>query len=111
MGRFGKTVGATNFEAIKEEIKQELLQNKISGYTADVLKERIKEADIEIYDPYFEYRFESSYEDEYDLIHPNDFKADLIFPSLTTIKQPTTLSAIFITSNRLPSVLQPLWIG
>lgn len=74
-----KTVGATNFEAIKEEIKQELLQNKISGYTADVLKERIKEADIEIYDPYFEYRFESSYEDEYDLIHPNDFKADLIF--------------------------------
>lgn len=76
----------TAYNDIRAEVRDELIDNKIASYTSTVLEKRVKEADIEIYDPYFENQFKSAYSDEYDYIAPNQFNKDLIFKLTTNSK-------------------------
>lgn len=71
----------TAYNEIKKEIRAQLLDTKIASYVATVLKERVKAADIEIYDPLFEYQFYNTYNDDdyYSLIDPSNFDNNNIF--------------------------------
>ncbi|MDE5856492.1 MAG: hypothetical protein K2H06_05550, partial [Anaeroplasmataceae bacterium] len=69
----------TAFAEVKAEVRDDLIENKISNYSNTILEKRIKNSDIEIYDPYFEYQFKNSYSDNYDLIAPSKFNNNLIF--------------------------------
>ena len=69
----------TALAAVKAIIRDKLIDEKVSSYTSKVIQERIENAEIEIYDPYFEYRFHSNFEDDYDLITPEKFDNDNIF--------------------------------
>lgn len=69
----------TAFKETKAEVRKDLIDNKISSYSNTVLEKRIKNASIEIYDPYFEYQFKNSYSDDYELINPSKFNSNLIF--------------------------------
>lgn len=69
-------------EAYKEvhaEVRDELIKNKVSSYSSTVLSKRVKNAEIEIYDPYFEHQFKNSYSDDYEFITPAKFNNNLIF--------------------------------
>lgn len=70
---------AEAFETVKAEVRDDLIKTKISSYNSVVYGKRIKAADIEIYDPYFEFQFKNTYTDYYDLIAPSKFNNDLIF--------------------------------
>ena len=72
----------TAYSAVKKEIKEKLIENKVSSYNSTILSDRIEAADIKIYDPLFESKFEASYEDTYELISTKDFNNDLVY-SLT----------------------------
>lgn len=61
------------------EVKDELVEAKISSYSTTVINKRIKDASIKIYDPYFEFKFKTSYDEDYDLINSSDFRNDYIF--------------------------------
>ena len=50
------------------EMKEKLLEENASSYIAKNYKKLIEDADIEIYDPIFETKFEAANEDEYDLL-------------------------------------------
>ena len=50
------------------EMKEKLLEENASSYVSKNYKNLIEDADIEIYDPIFENKFESANEDEYDLL-------------------------------------------
>ena len=69
----------TALAEVKAIIRDKLIDNKVSSYTSKVLQKRIEEADIEIYDPYFEFRFHNNFEDYYELIAPEKFDNDNIF--------------------------------
>ena len=71
-------VGQANYDKIHAEVRSELIDNKISTYTSTIIKDRIKAAEIEIYDPYFENKFQTAYSD-YEIIDKKDFENDLIF--------------------------------
>ncbi|MDE7212984.1 MAG: hypothetical protein K2N42_00215 [Anaeroplasmataceae bacterium] len=47
----------TAYDEIKAEIRDNLIDDKISTYSGTVLEKRLKNSEIEIYDPYFEYQF------------------------------------------------------
>ncbi|MDE7263321.1 MAG: hypothetical protein K2N64_01490 [Anaeroplasmataceae bacterium] len=74
------------YNDIRAEVRDELIDNKIASYTSTVIEKRVKNADIEIYDPYFENQFKSAYSDEYEYIAPNQFNNDLIFKLTTNSK-------------------------
>lgn len=82
------------FEAVKAEVREDLIETKISSYSSKLYGKRIKNAEIEIYDPYFEYQFKNTYSDDYTLINPSKFNNDLIFKvtyeSETTKNKKTT---------------------
>lgn len=67
------------YDLVYAEIKDKLIDNKISTYASTVTNRRLKAADIEIYDPFFEYRFKNNYEDYYEWIKPEDFDRNNIF--------------------------------
>ncbi|MDE5545865.1 MAG: hypothetical protein K2I88_00215, partial [Anaeroplasmataceae bacterium] len=67
------------FDEIKEDVRDNLIENKVSSYSSTLLEKRLKNAEIEIYDPYIEYQFKNSYSDEYELIKPAKFNNNLIF--------------------------------
>ncbi len=69
----------TAFDEIKNEVREDIIDSKISSYSTTVLTDRIKAADIEIYDPYMEYQFKNTYNDMYDTISSKDFNNSLIF--------------------------------
>ena len=60
------------YDDISKEIKEKLIENKVSTYTSTITTDRINAADIQIYDPLFETKFASSY-DEYELIDKKAF--------------------------------------
>ena len=65
-----------NEEAYKEvydSIKEKLIENKVAAHTTTIIEDRINAADIEIYDPLFELKFETSYADFYELIDKKVF--------------------------------------
>ena len=70
---------ATAYEEVKAEIKDQLIDNKVAAYSTTVLNDRIEAAQIEIYDPLFEIKFEGEYSDYYDLIDKNAFNNDNIY--------------------------------
>lgn len=82
----------TAFDETKAEVRKNLIENKISSYSSTVLEKRIKNSEIEIYDPYFEYQFKNSYSDIYDLIQPSKFNNNLIF-KLTYVNPDTNASS------------------
>ena len=75
--------GYVEWETLKENenaynevyglIKEKLVDAKVSAYTTTIINDRIKAAEIEIYDPLFEMKFEASYGDDYDLIDRKAF--------------------------------------
>ncbi len=67
------------YDAVYAETKDQLIDNKISSYSSTVLKKRIKEAEIKVYDPYLEYQFKTDYADQYSYINPSDFNNSYIF--------------------------------
>ncbi len=67
------------YDAIYAEIKDQLTDNKISSYSSTVLKKRLKEAEIKVYDPYLEYQFKTNYDAQYSYINPADFNNSYIF--------------------------------
>lgn len=67
------------YEKVRAEVRDDLIENKVSSYSSTVLSKRVKKADIEIYDPYFEHQFENAYTDDYEFIAPAKFNNDLIF--------------------------------
>ncbi len=67
------------YNKVKAEIRDELIESKITAYNSTILSKRVKEAEIEIYDPYFEQQFHNSYSDDYELIAPAKFENSLIF--------------------------------
>ena len=75
------------FTAVKAEVKDKIIESKKGSYSAQLLEKRIKNADIEIYDPYFELQFKNTY-DEYTLITPAKFNNNLIFK--VTYENPDT---------------------
>lgn len=74
-----EAIGATNYTTVHNELKKEVVGNKISSYSATVLQDRIEAADIKVFDPYYEYRFYSTYSDDYKLISAADYNNDFIF--------------------------------
>ncbi len=69
----------TAFAAVKADVREKIIESKLSSYSSKLLETRIKNADIEIYDPYFELQFKNTYSDDYTLIKPSDFNNNLIF--------------------------------
>lgn len=67
------------YKAVSAEIKEKLIDNKVSSYASTIINDRIEAADIEIYDPLFELKFESSYADYYDLIDTKAFDNNNIY--------------------------------
>lgn len=99
---------AEAFETVKAEVRDDLIKNKISSYSTTVLNKRIKNSEIEIYDPYFENQFKNSYSDDYELISPNKFNNDLIYKlSYTDPDTKATITAdysvydFYITQSRI----------
>ncbi len=74
-----KAKNETAANEVYAEAKDKLVESKVSSYSSTVINKRIKAANIKIYDPFFEFKFNSSYEDDYELIKPSDFKSDAIF--------------------------------
>ena len=72
------TIGETNYDEVYAEIREELIKNKISTYVSTIVKDRVADAEIEIYDPFFENKFQTSYSD-YELIKKSKFNSNLIF--------------------------------
>lgn len=72
-------------EATKNEltakIKNNIVSANVSSYITTAFQAALEEANIEIYDPLFEYRFYNSYTDYYDLIETSNASIgqDLIF--------------------------------
>lgn len=73
-----ETVGETNYNEVRQEVKDELIDNKVSTYSNTIITDRIKDTEIEIYDPLFELQFSKTYAD-YELIDTKNFNNDLIF--------------------------------
>ena len=61
------------YNTVYKAIKEKLIDSKVASYTTTVINDRIDAADIKIYDPLFEMKFESSYSDYYELISDKDF--------------------------------------
>lgn len=55
-------------DPIIDEIKNSLVKANYSSYLTKSFNKLLENADIEIYDPFFEYKFNYSYSDYYDLI-------------------------------------------
>ena len=58
----------TAYNEVYGLIKEKLIENKVASYSSTIIQDRIEDAEIEIYDPLFELKFESSYSDYYELI-------------------------------------------
>ncbi len=69
----------TAFNEVKATVREKLIDSKASSYSSTLLAKKIKAAEIEIYDPYVEYRFKNSYDDDYELIAPSKFDENYIF--------------------------------
>ena len=63
----------TAYNEVYATIKEKLIENKVAAYNTTIIEDRIEEAEIEIYDPLFEMKFESSYSDYYELIDRKAF--------------------------------------
>lgn len=72
-------IGDENYQKVYAELKETLTKEKITSYTTTLLQDTIESTDIKIFDPYLEYRFETAYSDQYDVISPKDFKNEYIF--------------------------------
>ncbi len=81
---------AEEFTKLKAEIREELIDNKVSSYTTTILSKRIKAADIEVYDPFFEFKFKGDYDKEYELIDPSKFDNNNIFKIAVTNSESST---------------------
>lgn len=64
---------AQAYNEVYAAIKEKLVETKVSAYTTTIIQDRIDAAEIEIYDPLFEMKFEASYADYYDLIDKKVF--------------------------------------
>lgn len=73
------TIGETNLAEVKADIRKELIENKASSYTTTILNDRIEAAEIEIYDPFIEFKFASAFSEEYELITKKEFNDKLIY--------------------------------
>lgn len=69
----------TAFAAVKAEVREGVIDGRTTLYSSTILSKRIKAAEISIYDPYFENRFQTAYSDEYEFITPNQFDNNNIF--------------------------------
>ncbi len=81
---------AEEFIKLKAEIREKLIDNKVSSYTTTILSKRIKAADIEVYDPFFEFKFKGDYDKEYELIDPSKFDNNNIFKIAVTNSESST---------------------
>ncbi|MDE5715773.1 MAG: hypothetical protein K2I42_06525 [Anaeroplasmataceae bacterium] len=94
------TLSEDNLEKVKTVIRDNLIKNRISTYSSTIISERIKDAKIEIYDPYFEYQFKAANGDNYDVIKPSAFNNDKIFSITYTPKgQSTEVTADYSVSD------------
>ena len=81
------TLSEEDYNNLITKIKYYTVDASASTYQSTVTKSRIyerenndnKNDDIFIYDPVFEYRFESQYNDDYEYIDAADFNNNLIF--------------------------------
>ena len=81
------TLSEEDYNNLITKIKYYTVDSSASTYQSTVTKSRIyerenndnKNDDIFIYDPVFEYRFESQYNDDYEYIDAADFNNNLIF--------------------------------
>lgn len=67
------------FADVKQTITEKLIESKANSYASTILTNRIEEAEIKIYDPLFELKFESSYSDIYELIDSSEFNNNNIY--------------------------------
>ena len=67
------------YNEVRAEIVDSLIDSKVSSYTTTVINNRIEAADIKIFDPLFEMKFEGSYADYYDYINADEFENDKIY--------------------------------
>lgn len=95
----------TAFKEVKADLRDDLIDAKISSYSSTVLTDRINDAEIEIYDPYFEYQFKNTY-DDYELINSSKFDKNLIFK--LTYNNKTTLYSVdsFYQAQSKASILE-----
>lgn len=84
--KLSTTLSADNLNKVKDEVRDALIKNRISTYSSTLISDRIKDAKIEIYDPYFEYQFKAANNDNYDVIKPSNFNNDKIFSITYTPK-------------------------
>lgn len=67
-----KDLDAQVKESVTEKIKTDIIKGNANSYVNTCFNEYIENADLEIYDPFFEYRFRNSYTNQYDLIEASN---------------------------------------
>ncbi|MCI5582608.1 MAG: hypothetical protein MR357_02700 [Anaeroplasma sp.] len=72
-----KDLSTEDQKEVKRLLQQKSILNTASSYASTAFKELIKESNLEIYDPYYEYQFRNSYSDYYEL--SQNFDNNLIF--------------------------------
>lgn len=99
---------AKAYEEISKEIKDELIDQKVSSYTTTITNDRIEAAEIKIFDPLFETKFKSSY-DNYELIDTKAFNNSNIYELVYNNNTYTYSVADFYAEQALSSGVKTIY--
>lgn len=61
------------------KIQRAIIESNGSAYATTAFKDAIKASDLEIYDPFLEYKFKYTYTDQYEIIATEDYNSNSIF--------------------------------